>query len=53
MYPKLFSTTPHNKDPQWQIVLIPTISIVRDKRERYTIVNLEWLFWNLSFMNYD
>lgn len=44
---KLFSTTPTEKDSIWQIVLLPTISIVRKKRT-YTVINLEWLFWNLS-----
>lgn len=45
---KLFSTTPSEKDSMWQIVLIPTISILREKKNKYTVVNMEWLFWNLS-----
>lgn len=51
---KLFSTVPSNKDYMWQIVLIPTISILRNKEdEMYTVINLEWLFWNVSIMMYD
>jgi hypothetical protein len=50
---KLFSTTPHEKDDMWQLVIIPTISVVRCKSERYTVVNFEWLFWNLSILIHD
>jgi len=45
---KLFSTTPSDKDSMWQIVLVPTISVLRERKDKYTVVNLEWLFWNLS-----
>lgn len=48
MKTKVFSTTPHEKDDLWQLVIIPTISVVRCKSESYTVVNFEWLFWNLS-----
>lgn len=44
---KLFSTTPHKSVNFWQIVLLPTISILRYESE-YTVVNFEWLFWNIS-----
>lgn len=49
---KTFSTLPHETDPFWQIVLIPTISILRspDVYEAYTVVNIEWLFWSLSIL---
>lgn len=47
---KWFSTVPHEKDPFWQIVIIPTVSILRspDVHEAYTVVNVEWLFWSIS-----
>lgn len=49
MTSKLFSTFPSNKDAFWQIVLIPTVSILRcSEDDRYTVVNIEWLFWNIS-----
>lgn len=49
---KCFSTLPHEKEPFWQLVIIPTISIVRspDVHEAYTVVNMEWLFWSLSIV---
>lgn len=47
---QLFSTTPHHSLDFWQLVLLPTISIFRKKDDymSYTVVNFEWLFWNLS-----
>lgn len=49
---KTFSTVPCEKDPFWQLVIIPTISILRspDVHEAYTVVNMEWLFWSLSII---
>lgn len=49
---KLFSTTPHSSVNFWQIVLLPTISILRYESE-YTVVNFEWLFWNISINTID
>lgn len=45
---KLFSTTPSKNEPFWQIIIIPTITVLRspDVRDRYTTINFEWLFWS-------
>jgi hypothetical protein len=51
---KVFSTTPSKKDYFWQIVLLPTITILKsqDPFDRYTVVNIEYLFWSVSiFLN--
>lgn len=51
---KVFSTTPSKKDYFWQIVLLPTVTILKnqDPSDRYTVVNIEWLFWSISiFLN--
>jgi len=52
---KLFSTFPSEKEPYWQIVLLPTITILRspDPLDRYTVINLEWLFWSVSIFTHD
>ena len=50
---KTFSTAPCKEEPFWQIILLPTITILRspDPFDQYTVVNLEWLFWSLSIFN--
>tara|TARA_R110000868_G_scaffold195665_1_gene441337 strand:+ start:265 stop:453 length:189 start_codon:yes stop_codon:yes gene_type:complete len=46
-----YNTTPANKEFFWQLVLIPTISVFRNKGDecfkqpRYVTVNFEFLFW--------
>lgn len=52
---KLFSTFPSEKELFWQIVLFPTITILRspDPHDAYTVVNLEWLFWSVSIFTHD
>lgn len=52
---KLFSTVPSRKEPFWQIILLPTITILRspDVVDQYTVVNLEWLFWSVSIFSND
>lgn len=49
---KLFNTLPNKKDSFWQVVVLPTASILRglNPRDPYTAVNIEWLFWSLTFI---
>jgi hypothetical protein len=52
---KLFSTTPSKKDIFWQIVLLPTITILRNREfnESYTVFSAEWLFWSITTIIHD
>ena len=51
---KLFSTTPNKKDSFWQLVLLPTITILRSpENEPYTVFSLEWLFWSITIIIND
>lgn len=52
---KIFSTVPSRKEPFWQIILLPTISILRspDVVDSYTVVNIEWLFWSVAILSHD
>jgi hypothetical protein len=52
---KTFSTVPCKEETFWQIILLPTITILRspDINNRYTVVNLEWLFWSMSIFFND
>lgn len=52
---KLFSTVPSRKEPFWQIILLPTITILRspDIIDPYTVVNVEWLFWSVAIFSHD
>ena len=52
---KTFSTVPCKDEPFWQIILLPTITILRspDPADEYTVVNLEWLFWSVSIFFND
>jgi hypothetical protein len=47
---KTFNTLPTKRDPFWQIVLIPTVTVLNsfNKEDKYIVVNTEWLFWSLT-----
>lgn len=48
----VYNTLPSKKDHWWQIVFLPTISMMNNihKKDPYTAVNFEWLFWSLTFI---
>lgn len=52
---KTFNTLPSKKDSFWQVILIPTICVLRsvDPDDQYTAVNCEWLFWSLTILIND
>jgi len=53
---KLFNTLPKKKDPFFQIVLIPTISVLNSIsiEDKYVAINFEWLFWSFTtIFEYD
>lgn len=47
-----FNTLPSKKDHFWQVVLIPTISILNsiDINDKYVAVNFEWLCWSVTML---
>lgn len=47
---KTYNTLPNKKDHWWQIVILPTISLMNNiqKHDPYVAVNFEWLFWSLT-----
>ena len=47
-----FNTLPSKKDPFWQVILLPTITILNsaDKHDQYVAANCEWLFWSCTFL---
>lgn len=47
-----FNTYPSKKDRFWQVILIPTITILNspDIHDQYVAVNCEWLFWTATFI---
>ena len=47
---KTFNTLPSYKDDFWQVVILPTITILRNTDEPYTAVSCEWLFWSCTFL---
>jgi hypothetical protein len=52
MKARSFNTLPSKKDGFWQIVLFPTISILKgiDPYDPYTAINFEWLFWAFTII---
>ena len=52
---KLFSTAPYPNDEFWQIVIVPTVTVLRHNypKEAYTVCSVEWLFWSLTFIIND
>lgn len=55
MHLKLFSTVPTRKDDFWQIVLFPTVTILRSSEldGPYTVISGEWLFWSITIVIND
>jgi len=47
---RTFNTIPSKRDHFWQIVLIPTISIVNsiNTDDKYVAISTEWLFWSFT-----
>jgi hypothetical protein len=47
---KLFSTAPTEGDVFWQVVLFPTITVLRNREfgGAYYAVSVEWLFWSVT-----
>lgn len=50
-----FNTLPSKKDNFWQVVILPTISILNsiDRSDDYVAVNFEWLFWSFTILLYN
>ena len=46
----VYNTLPNTKDHWWQVVLLPTVSIMNNiqKHDPYVAINLEWLFWSFT-----
>jgi hypothetical protein len=47
-----FCTLPRDRENFWQVVLLPTIAILRsaDGNSPYTAITGEWLFWSCSVL---
>jgi hypothetical protein len=47
-----FNTLPNKKDSFWQVVIIPTISVLNslDRSDSYVAINTEWLFWSFTII---
>jgi len=47
-----FNTLPSKKDPFWQFVALPSISVLGSvtKADNYIAISFEWLFWSLSII---
>ena len=45
-----YNTLPNKKDHWWQVVLLPTVSIMNNiqKFDPYVAINVEWLFWSFT-----
>jgi hypothetical protein len=53
---RMFNTLPTRKDPFFQIVFIPTVSLLNSmsRDDKYIAINLEWLFWSFTtIFEYD
>lgn len=53
---KLFNTLPTKRDKFFQIVLIPTVSVLNSmsRDDKYVAINFEWLFWSFTtIFEYD
>lgn len=48
----MYNTLPTSKSHWWQLVVIPTISVMNNiqKRDPYVAINVEWLFWSVTII---
>ena len=47
-YFKAFNTLPSKDNDFWQVVVIPTVSVLVSREENYSVVSFEWLFWSAT-----
>jgi len=47
-----FNTLPSKKDHFWQFIIFPTVSVLNniEKKDAYTALSFEWLFWSLTIL---
>lgn len=47
---KVYNTLPNNKSHWWQLVVVPTMSVMNNiqKHDPYVAINFEWLFWSFT-----
>ena len=47
---KTYNTLPTSKSHWWQVVVLPTMSVMNNiqKRDPYVAFNVEWLFWSFT-----
>jgi len=47
-----FSTFPSEKDHFWQVVILPTVTVLNniDPVDNYVAFNFEWLFWSSTLI---
>jgi hypothetical protein len=47
---KVYTTFPNEKSHWWQVVLLPTVSLMNNiqKFDPYVAINFEWLFWSFT-----
>jgi len=47
---KTYNTLPTTKSHWWQMVVLPTLSVMNNiqKRDPYVAFNFEWLFWSFT-----
>lgn len=48
----MYNTLPTPKSHWWQLVVIPTISVMNNiqKHDPYVAINVEWLFWSVTII---
>jgi hypothetical protein len=47
---KTYNTLPTKNSHWWQVVILPTLSVMNNiqKHDPYVAINLEWLFWSFT-----
>lgn len=52
---KVFDTSPNGTDVFWQVVFLPTVTLLRNREfnTSYTVVSFEWLFWSITIIIND
>jgi hypothetical protein len=47
---KTYNTLPSSKSHWWQLVILPTMTLMNNiqKHDPYVAFNIEWLFWSIT-----
>ena len=50
MKKQIYNTLPNKKAEYWQFSLLPEIAILKHTNDKFLIIVITWMFWNVDFI---